>query len=91
MEIENRLSEIEKKLDKLLARVNARVSWEEKTTSTGIVLTGGPTTVERFGVILGSTLVQVAMNQASIVFIVRREDTNDLAVMDASSVKVLKD
>ncbi len=83
---EAKLADIEKKLDVLLKSVNPEYQWEEKVTSTGIQLAGGPTTITKIGYLKGFSTLPTPQGLA-IAMLLQEKDTGKFAILSPELVK----
>jgi hypothetical protein len=67
-----------------------RVSWEDKQTDSGIKIEGGPTTIRRTGVVVGSTAVPVGPQSLAILFVVKRDGDNEMLTLGPKDCKVIE-
>lgn len=86
-DLEQRLQKIEESLVKLKSAQVKKVSWQEKTAASGIQIASGPTTVTKTGVILGVNVVPTSPTQVGAVFIVKVDDSDQIAIIDSQFIK----
>ena len=74
--LESTINELSKKID----NIGIHVEWEVKTTDTGIVLVGGPTTVKKSGLLVGTMLMPIGKpGEMTVGFVIKTsEGTTEL-------------
>jgi len=70
--------------------MRTKVEWKEKTTSSGIELAGGPTTIERTGWLINSFMFPAPSQGGMgfiVTFLVEREDTHETVIVNGMDCK----
>jgi hypothetical protein len=87
------LESLNEKIDILSEKINnlkpLKVSWEDTISESGIQIAGGPTTISRKGTIVGSFGAPVGPNQLLAFFFVKRDDTDEIVMVEVPRVKIL--
>lgn len=77
LELSNKIDELRKEVAELKKKPSGiRVSWQDKVSESGIQLTGGNTTIPRFGTVCSAVAIPVGPNQIGTIFLVKRDGDN---------------
>jgi len=89
-EILDKLTALEAKIDKLSNVAGFKVAWEDKMTESNIQIQGGPTTVKRTGVVLGTAMFPTSPTDIVIMFVVKRDGDDHIVSVGPGNCKFIK-
>jgi len=84
------ITDIHEEVDKIKKRLLPMVEFQLPVTNSGIQIAGGPTTITKRGIVIGTVPMMNGVNQ-TFGLLIKEEGQSHIALVDIGSVKWLEE